>query len=730
MSTNPPEVLFLQQEHRVLQPNQQYAKLLEAYRLDPTSDNLARVQRFAKENGFNYFLPSPPEHIPPTREPAPGIRLIRDFRFHINAKFHMFENMPKLGFAPLGFISGLISTFFLNFLSVLDNYVRPSGSTDAIFENFNQETKPVLPPEPDRLMTIMSLIIFFFAIKPYSPIAFPDLRFYKWTLTTASDYHSNHSQDLKEESKRYWKHLHDNDLLDERFDYSERPRSKGYFFNSVLLASRTIVHNIKYYGWPFKPTENETDEHLMNKLHYWFMKYPTQLFVRSQISPLDKLKVRPVYNAPFLFILIEAMLTLPLMVMCRLPASCIMWGYETVRGGMQELNRIAYSYSTYIMIDWSRFDQLMPFTVIYHFWCTFLPMLIRVDRGWMPTSIYKSESHAYAYTEKDPQQTASSPKYAKFAQPLRSFYKPHVIMFSFIIFNLIAFIWLWYVKMVFVTPDGYGYVRLLAGVPSGIFMTQILDSFCNVFLFVDGLIEFGFTPDEIRTIRLFIQGDDNVAFFKLDFERVFAFYEWFPQYALARWNMIVSVDKSSITRLRSRIEVLGYRNANGMPYRNREKLVATLAMPERLPRMSKPADYTKLYIILMSRAIGIALASAGHDYDVYDLCRRSYNDARAKSGLTSTELRSIPIEYRKLGFMEMQSLDMIEIESHLPQDLSRFPDYYDIRANLYNWHGPHTVYPTWPAQFTDDLSEIQSPDDVITLYDVMQRNGYKFDMNH
>ncbi|AHA82542.1 RNA-dependent RNA polymerase, partial [Heterobasidion partitivirus 2] len=701
--------------------NVRYAKLLDQYRANPSNSNQKLLLEYAEQHGFNYFIPTDVP-LPDDRKSAPGILSLDGFRFHTVAAFHRYQKMSRYGYNALGFIFKLILTLFNPFLWILTDYCRPSGSADAVFENFNQEVSPVEHVNPSRLAQIMPLIHHFFAIKPFCPIAFPDLRFYKWSLVTSADYHAHHSKDQQDESAHYWKHLKDNDLLQDRFDYSDRPRSKGYFFNSVLLSTRTIVHNIKYHCLPFQRHKRDTDSSVLQKLSFWFMKYPTVMYVRSQISKLSKLKVRPVYNAPFLFILIEAMLTLALMAQCRLPDSCLMWGFETVRGGMQELNRISYNYDTFIMIDWSRYDQLLPYAIIYHFWCTFLPQLIRVDLGYMPTEQYTATQHKHAFTEKHNDQKESNPEYATFASRLKT-HAPHIVMFSFIIFNLLAFIWLWYVKMVFVTPDGFGYVRLLAGVPSGIFMTQICDSFCNAFLLIDAMLEFGFTPDDIKLIRMFIQGDDNVIFYLGDFTRIFAFYEWLPEYCQQRWHMTISVDKSSITRLRNKIEVLGYTNLNGMPHRDCAKLIATLAYPERYVQ-----DKTK-YIVFMSRAIGIAYANAGHDRQVHDLCQRAYLQARKDSGLSYDELKNIKIEYQKLGFYEIFSVNIEELREHLIQDVSEFPNFHDIRDNLRHWHGPHTVYPMWPRHFDDDLSSIKSPHSLTTLYDVMQSGGLTFDYN-
>nr|BBU59842.1 RNA dependent RNA polymerase [Rosellinia necatrix partitivirus 17] len=714
----PPFVQLEQPHSESHRRNVEYAKLLEKFRQNPTLTNRNALQSFADEQGFNYFLPVDETTFPEDRQPAPGIQALYGFRFHPLADtLRKWTDIPKTGYNPLKFIYELVTTMFCTYLAILVNYCRPAGDADAIFENFNQETAPVEPINPERLTVIMRLIHFFFRIKPTSPVAFPDLRFYRWTLTTASDYHARHSDDYKRDSANYWDHLRKHDNLEERFDYSERPLSKGYFFNTFLLTCRTIVHNIKYYGFPFKTDLDIDDPDVLQKSRFWFMKYPTMMFVRSQISKIDKLKVRPVYNVPMLFLFLEAMITLALMAQCRKPENCLLWGYETIRGGMQELNRVALDFTVYMMLDWSRFDQLAPYEVVYHFWCTYLPQIIRVDRGWMPTEFYSSAEHKVNFDLKD-KNYADTPKYARFRSKLSGLYAPQVIMFSFIMYNLLSFLWFWYVNMVYVTPDGFGFVRLLAGVCSGLFMTQISDSFINAFLIIDAMLSFGFTEDEIRLIRMFIQGDDNILYFLGDFERVFAFYEWLPQYSLDRWHMIISVDKSSITRLRQRIEVLGYKNMNGMPHRDTSKLVATLAYPERY--VTGP----KWPIIMMSRAIGIAYANAGHSREVHDLCQRAYKHARKLSGLTHDELKSVEIDYGRLGMFEIFSVMIDEYESIVVTNLSVFPDFYDIRNNLRFWHGPHTVYPMWPRHFLDDLSTIQDEDELITLHDVMQSGGF------
>nr|QGA67324.1 RNA-dependent RNA polymerase [Rhizoctonia solani partitivirus 7] len=693
---------------------QRYRDLLESYRLSPTEHNLQAIRDYVSHHDFTYFQPTGLSVMPDNRAPAAGIRAIPEFIFHPVAALRSYANIPRTGLNPLWNIANIIGTYFCSLTVVLLNYCRPAGNSEAIFENFNQPVTPVADVAPDRLESIMNLIFFFLPIVPYMPINFPDLRFYKWSLVTSADYHAHNSTDMKEESARYWSHLKENDLLEERFDYSINPRSKGFFFNSLLLRCRRIVHNIKYTGWPIPPNEKETQQSFFQRMFYWSMMNPTVMYVRSQISKLTKLKVRPVYNAPMLFLMLEAMLTLGLMAQCRKDDNCILWGYETIRGGMQRLNEISQEFNTFMGFDYSRFDQLAPFTVIYHFWATFLPRIIRVDRGYQESTIYTKTQYDYDFDKKYDNLDASSAEFKAFHSSLDSHYKRSVITFAFVITNILKFVWWWYVMMVFITPDGYGFVRLLAGVPSGIFMTQILDSFVNLFLFIDSLLEFGFTPDEIKCFRLFIQGDDNLVFYLGNLERIFEFYEWYPTYVNERWHMDVSIEKSWITRLRSKIEVLGYTNLNGMPRRDMAKLVATLAYPERTVLEKNR------YPILMSRAIGIAYANAGADYQVHRLCEFAYLDARQKSGLSEEQLREITIPYQKLGFYEIFSVNLEELFPVLLKNLDRFPSFHEIRDNLRTWHGPHDVYPMWPRQFNNRPDHIDPDDTVITLADVLK----------
>jgi hypothetical protein len=78
--------------------------------------------------------------------------------------------------------------------------------------------------------------------------------------------------------------------------------------------------------------------------------------------------------------------------------------------------------------------------------------------------------------------------------------------------NLLRFHHLMYNNMTYLSADGYTYQRQHAGIPSGLFLTQYLDSFGNLFLIIDSMIEFGLTDEEILNLRLLVLGDDNCGF--------------------------------------------------------------------------------------------------------------------------------------------------------------------------------------------------------------------------
>jgi len=206
--------------------------------------------------------------------------------------------------------------------------------------------------------------------------------------------------------------------------------------------------------------------------------------------------------------------------------------------------------------------------------------------------------------------------------------------------NLLHFLHLWYNNMTYLSVDGYAYRRTYCGVPSGLYNTQYLDSFGNLYLLIDAMIEFGLSDSEIKSFVIFVLGDDNTCFLPLDISIVYKFITFLEQYALTRYNMTLSITKSLLTTLRSKIETLGYSCNHGHPKRDIGKLVAQLCYPEH-----KLREHT-----MSARAIGLAYASAGicpkfHSFcqDVYNIFRSYYRpDIRTAINLQRTVFRDMP----------------------------------------------------------------------------------------
>ena len=146
----------------------------------------------------------------------------------------------------------------------------------------------------------------------------------------------------------------------------------------------------------------------------------------------------------------------------------LLYGLETFRGANSYLDAVAQDYKTYFTVDWPTFDQLMPRCITDVYYQRFLPRLICTSHSYQPT--YEVLSNP----DLNP---------TKFTAMMR---------------NLLSFLHTWFNNLTFDSTQGYAYRRQLAGILSGLFNTQYIDSFCNLFVVIDAMIEYGFTDDEIR----------------------------------------------------------------------------------------------------------------------------------------------------------------------------------------------------------------------------------------
>nr|AWF73505.1 RNA-dependent RNA polymerase [Lentinula edodes partitivirus 1]AWF73508.1 RNA-dependent RNA polymerase [Lentinula edodes partitivirus 1] len=596
-----------------------------------------------KKENFEFSSTSAFDGFPPNRVPISGIAGIPR-RFHTGQIVSESNEVPESGYPLDTLIDTLITNKYPEYRYYVDKYTRPLGTTDATFKDFNKEQVLIEPLDPARKERVMMHVHERLATTPYLPIHFVDTQFCKLPLHTGTGYFQRHS---------FWTQTHSKYSRPE--EYHDRPTSKGYVMNAFLILARTAVHKIKVSGLPFDFDfdDFEDDNAAFNELAKYLDKFlndhATMLFTRNHISQRDgKLKQRPVYAVDDLFILIEAMLTFPLLVLARDPACCIMYGLETIRGSMIYIDQISRMFNSFATIDWSEYDQHVPRPITDVYYYEFLPDLIVINHGYQPTYEYPT------YPDLDE----------------HAMYKR--------IDNLLFFLHFWYNNMTFVTADGYGYRRKHCGVPSGLFNTQYLDSFGNTYLIIDGLCEFGCSDEEIRLFLIFVMGDDNSLMSYWTLERLIAFIQFFEAYAKMRYNMTLSRTKSTLTAVRSKIEMLGYQCNFGRPSRPIGKLVAQLCYPER-----------GLFRKFMSyRAIGVAYASAGIDVKFYKFCKDIYF-TYLPYAVAASEFNFLRAATHLPGYLK--AFD--DVSDYI--NFEKFPTIYEIREVYSYYHGPLSYEPKW-----------------------------------
>nr|QLC36825.1 RNA-dependent RNA polymerase [Sarcosphaera coronaria partitivirus] len=564
----------------------------------------------------------------------------------------------------------LITRKYLEYLPFLDKYCRPAGTTDATFRDFNKPQTPSSPPTTERKTQVLELIDHFLDCTPFLPLHFVDTMFCKLPLVTGTGYHNRHS--FKQRAHAKFSHPE---------EYHDRPTSKGYYINATYENARTIVHRIKDSGYPFDFTDDINPDMsdkaflaLIQKLNAFFNSYPTMLFTRNHISDrTGTLKVRPVYAVDDLFLIIELMLTFPATVQCRKPTCSVMHSLETLRGANHLLDSLAKSYSSFFTIDWSGYDQRLPRPITDIFFTDYLRSKIIISDGYQPTMEWTDYSDLNEHT-----------MYSRMD-------------------NLLHFLHLWYNNMTFLSADGYSYRRLFAGVPSGLYNTQHLDSFGNLFLIIDSMLEFGFSDSQIKEILLFVLGDDNSAFTNWPFELLHEYISFLESYALTRWNMVLSKTKSVITFLRSKIETLAYQCNFGMPKRPIGKLVAQLCYPEHGIK----------YRTMSARAIGLAYASCGQDSTFHELCRDVFHMFLPFYDLTDRERLTL-----------LRQLMPTDTSDEISLNFETFPTIDTVRTFISKYQGPLSYDSKWnKAHFM--RAPDNPPDFFLTMQDYEYLNDLK-----
>jgi hypothetical protein len=278
---------------------------------------------------FEFYAPlSAP--VPESRTSQPGITTL-PYKFHsFGITSENTENQlanERYIFPQLQF---LLDYKYPQYLRAVNEYTRPTETTDRVFSDFNKEQIEYPPIEPSLARQINSIVTFLLNATPFKPLHWIDTFFTKLPLVTGASYFFRYSFNQRIHAK-----------YSHPTEYESRSTSNGYFFNSFTEWSRFIVHNIKLYGLPFNP-KSLSPSQISSATQNFFLEHATMLFTRSQISKiLGPFKVRPVYAVDRLFIQLECMLTFPLHMMSRSLDSAMMYSIETVRGGCAYMDILA-----------------------------------------------------------------------------------------------------------------------------------------------------------------------------------------------------------------------------------------------------------------------------------------------------------------------------------------------------------------------------------------------------
>jgi len=328
----------------------------------------------------------------------------------------------------------------------------------------------------------------------------------------------------------------------------------------------------------------------------------------------------------------------------------ILWGYETFTGGWMRLNAALFSglvQRSFLTLDWKRFDKRAYFTVIKRIMQNIRDYL-DFTRGYLPNVNYPDTSSDWSHDK---------------ALKLER-------------------LWLWTLENLFdaaiVLPDGRMYVRNYAGIPSGLFITQLLDSWYNYTMLATLLSAMGFDP---KQCIIKVQGDDSIIRFNalIPPNSHEAFLLKLAEQADLRFKAVISLEKSELAnRLQGR-EVLSYRNNHGLPYRDEILMLAQFYHTKA--RNPTPE-------ITMAQAIGFAYAACGNHRRVH-AC-----------------LEEIYLYYARQGFTPNPAgLTLVFGDSpdnpQLPFTLDHFPTKSEVRKffNHLSYTNEAQQSRTWPSSY-------------------------------
>jgi hypothetical protein len=441
----------------------------------------------------------------------------------------------------------------------IEGYRRSKTTKEALITDFLRCDLPEPPLiEDEHLMKGIEMAKKLLGPpKKYRPVHYNDTKQYPWTKSTSVE-----APFTKDTAKvpEVLESLHKDGKI------PNTRRTFGNLFDYVYEYNRPIVHHIKEEG----PKGDRYFYH--NTAH-----------ARSHLVTEDEDdKVRMVHGVPKLLLQVECMFLYPYFNYLRKQESSLLWGYETLMGGIyrlyHDISRSQQHYNTFIGVDWSQFDKRVSFkliNIVHDIWEEYIDF----EHGYMPSINNPSSST-------DPQRLKNLYKWMRNAVR----YTPVLV------------------------PDGSLYKRRHCTLASGLLQTQLLDSWINAIVILTVLSSLGF---DISSSLLKVLGDDSIIGTHMvgsySKEQIL---DLIDEESARRFGFKMSRKPTTmILPSMEGMQVLGYSCDNGLPYRDETKLLAQLLYPERYPSLSQ----------LRARAVGIVIASCGRSDLVYNVCKDVFN---------------------------------------------------------------------------------------------------------
>jgi hypothetical protein len=330
----------------------------------------------------------------------------------------------------------------------------------------------------------------------------------------------------------------------------------------IFSFVRRWIHNIKEHSLPTRSLTTRPEDRYI---------FPMQLHSKTALIDIDDPnKMRTIWGASKIMILAQVMIYWSYFAWikkhrCSTP---LLWGYETLTGGWFRLNAELFASLTrrsFLMIDWKRFDKYAEFSALRD--------LFSKRREYFDFHSGYEPTYNYADT------TPINPEH----QNIR-----------------LSRLWHWILEYFFeaeiVLPDGRRFKRKHAGIPSGVYTTQLDDSQYNCLMLATILYALGVNFDVIKLL-----GDDSLIRLLtcIPPQHHSDFLLALQEKADLYFGSIISIDKSKLSNHIQNCEVLSYTNNHGIPYRS--ELDALASLYHTKARKPSP-EYT------MSAVIGYAYA--------------------------------------------------------------------------------------------------------------------------